>query len=84
MCVPVSFVFGPEMRRRVRVCNAVGKVHASGAFQSPPPKRSTLVSKRTLQDQDFNGFVTSLKFPNSILRPPPSPLGLRDLSPLKK
>ena len=58
--------------------------HASGAFQSPPPKRSTLVSKRTLQDQDFNGFVTSLKFPNSILRPPPSPLGLRDLSPLKK
>ena len=58
--------------------------HAPGAFQSPPPKRSTLVSKRTLQDQDFNGFVTSLKFPNSILRPPPSPLGLRDLSPLKK
>jgi len=57
--------------------------HTPPAFQSPPQKRSTLVSKRTLQDQDFNGFVSSLKFPNSILRPPPSPLGM-DLSPQSK
>ena len=38
MCVPVSFIFGPEMRRRVRICNAVGKVHASGAFQMRRPR----------------------------------------------
>ena len=46
---------------------------------SSPQKRCTILTKRTLEKQEFSGFTTSLKI-GSILRPPPSPLGLGHLA----